>query len=99
MCQRSSCPLEKSRREICAFCLKKRKYVHAWMSCVTRVMTRDVGVVSSHLKSKRNYLSGSVLGQFRVHLRVVPRTDSISFWWIDLDALRVPNVYTLDPAV
>ena len=69
------------------------------MSCVTRVMTRDVGVVSSHLKSKRNYLSGSVLGQFRVHLRVVPRTDSIRFRWIDLEALRAPNTYTPDPVM
>src|SRR6266702_4134814 len=46
-------PLEKGGCEICAFrpggtC----KHELARMSCVTRVMTRDVGVVSSHLQSK-----------------------------------------------
>ena len=34
-----------------------------------------------------------------MHLRVVPRTDSISFWWIDLEALSAPNTYTPVPTV
>jgi hypothetical protein len=69
------------------------------MSCVTRVMTRDVGVVSSHLQRRGDYQYRPVPGHLEMHLRVVPRTDSISFWWIDLEALSVPNTYTPIPTV
>ena len=69
------------------------------MSCVTRAMTRDVGVVSSHLQPKGAYEIGPVPGQLKIHLRVVPKTDSISFRWIDLEALSAPNTNTPDPTV
>lgn len=31
------------------------------------------------------------------HRRVVPRTDEISRWWMILDALNPPNMYTKVP--
>ena len=40
-----------------------------------------------------------MLGQLERYLRVVPRTDSISFRWMDLEALREPNMYTPEPVV
>src|ERR1700677_4563034 len=93
-------PLEKGDCEVCTFRLGgKRKHVQARMSCVTRVMTRDVGVVSSHLQRRENYQHGPVPGHLEMHLRVVPRTDSISFRWIDLEALSAPNTYTPVPTV
>ena len=86
--------------EICAFCPEGRcNHVQAQMSCVTRAMTWDIGVVSSHLHPKGAYEIGLVPGKFKIHLRVVPKTDSISFRWIDLEALRAPNTNTANPTV
>jgi hypothetical protein len=76
----------------------KCKEIRARISCVTRVMTRDVGVVSSHLQSRGDQWR-AVLGQLEMHLRVVPKTDSISFRWMVLEALIDPNMNTPEPVV
>ena len=62
-------------------------------------MTRDVGVVSSYLQSSGAYQQKPFPGYLEMHLKVVPRTDSINFRWVDLEALRAPNMYTPDPVV
>jgi hypothetical protein len=57
------------------------------MSCVHRAMTRDVGVMSSHLQ---NVEQKYIVEIQDTYLSVVPSTDSMSFLWIVRDARIEP---------
>jgi len=52
-------------------------------------MTRDVGVVSSHLSTNK---SGTITEvKTKTYLKVVPRIDVTSCLWIDLEERSAPN--------
>jgi hypothetical protein len=53
-------------------------------------MTREVGVVSSHLQTVKVL---NVTGISEAYLSVVPRMDSTSFLWMVLAAFTEPNIY------
>lgn len=65
-------------------------YVLDAMSCVHLVITREMGVLSSHLAiACQMFINTANLNQ--TYLKVAPSTESMSLPWIRRDALTVPR--------